>query len=244
MYGKEAVNQMKKVKTILLSLLMLPTVIFPICAIILAFLGYNLIPVSALAFSVVTAMLAVCSLVFSLVIKDGCNNKVDKVLIWIITPFSFISSIVFSLYGIENITVMVSGIVTTGFCSIMAIMNLKKLLHKILMTVIITLAIIILCVMNFGMWAISQDNSMYTIETVDSPSGRYYAEVNLFDYETLGGRTFVDVHEVCDVELLIFTVEKGIQCVYDENYEKNENLRIHWKDDTCLVINAKEYKIK
>lgn len=82
------------------------------------------------------------------------------------------------------------------------------------------------------------------MKTVESPSGKYYAQVIDSDQGALGGDTLVDVYQDCEKTALIFKVDKKPQRVYSGDWGEFENMQIDWKDDNCLVINSVEYEIQ
>ncbi len=82
------------------------------------------------------------------------------------------------------------------------------------------------------------------VKTVESPSGKYYAQVIDSDQGALGGDTFVDVYEKSRINAVILKVEKVPQRVYTGDWGEFENMQIYWKDDGCLVINSNEYEIE
>jgi len=81
------------------------------------------------------------------------------------------------------------------------------------------------------------------VQTIESPSGRYYAEVMDSDQGALGGDTFVDVYQQGGVNTILFKAQKKPQRVYAGDWGEFETMQIHWKSDDCLVINAAAYEI-
>ena len=82
------------------------------------------------------------------------------------------------------------------------------------------------------------------VQTVESPSGKYYAEVIDSDQGALGGDTVVNVYEEKGINLFLFKIEKEPQRVYLGEWGAFENMEIYWKDDGCIVINSVEHKIE
>lgn len=64
------------------------------------------------------------------------------------------------------------------------------------------------------------------------------------DEGALGGSTRVDVYEKGVIYTPLFEISKKPQIVYFGSWGEFENMTIHWKNDTCLVINGKEYEIE
>ena len=82
------------------------------------------------------------------------------------------------------------------------------------------------------------------VQTVESPSGKYYAQVIDSDLGALGGDTLVDVYEKSGINAILFKIEKKPQRVYFGEWGEFNNMQIYWKDDECLIINSTEYKIQ
>ena len=82
------------------------------------------------------------------------------------------------------------------------------------------------------------------VQTVESPSGKYYAQVVDSDQGALGGGTIVDVYEKRDIDVYVFKLKDKPQRVYIGEWGEFDNIQIHWKDDNCLSVNSVEYEIK
>ena len=82
------------------------------------------------------------------------------------------------------------------------------------------------------------------VQTVESPNGKYYAQVIDSDQGALGGDTFVDVYERGKINAILFQIENEPQRIYSGDWGEFKNMQIHWKDDNCLVINSVEYEIE
>ena len=82
------------------------------------------------------------------------------------------------------------------------------------------------------------------VQTVESPSGKYYAQVIDSDLGALGGDTLVDVYEKSGINAIFFKIEKKPQRVYFGEWGEFNNMQIYWKDNECLIINSTEYKIQ
>lgn len=82
------------------------------------------------------------------------------------------------------------------------------------------------------------------VQTVESPNGKYYAQVIDSNQGALGGDTLVDVYKKSGINFILFRIEKKPQRVYFGDWGDFENMQIDWKDNGCLVINSVEYQIK
>ncbi len=82
------------------------------------------------------------------------------------------------------------------------------------------------------------------VQTIESPSGEYYAQVIDSDQGALGGDTLVDVYKNGGINAIIFKIEKKPQRVYFGDWGEFKNMQIYWESDDCLVINSVEYSIE
>ena len=82
------------------------------------------------------------------------------------------------------------------------------------------------------------------VQIVESPSGKYYAQVIDSDQGALGGDTLVDVDEKSGINVILFKIEKKPQRVYSGDWGECNDMQIDWKDDDCLIIHSTEYQIR
>ena len=114
---------------------------------------------------------------------------------------------------------------------------------KIVALVLSALMILPICFFSFIALIFGNIGQNTVVQTVESPSGKYYAQVIDSDQGALGGDTLVDVYQDCGINAILFKIEKKPQRVYFGDWGEFNNMQIHWKDDNCLVINAVEYEI-
>lgn len=83
------------------------------------------------------------------------------------------------------------------------------------------------------------------IRELDSPQGRYTAQVVDWSEGALGGDTLVDVqdHRV-DVDLLIGKLTSRKKRVYKGEWGEYASMVIHWADEETLVINGVQFPIR
>ena len=110
--------------------------------------------------------------------------------------------------------------------------------------VLSALMILPICFFSFIAFIFGNIGQNTVVQTVESPSGKYYAQVIDCDQGALGGDTLVDVYQDCGINAILFKIEKKPQRVYFGDWGEFENMQIHWKDDNCLVINSVEYEIE
>lgn len=82
------------------------------------------------------------------------------------------------------------------------------------------------------------------VQTLDSPTGKYYAQVISNDQGAMGGNTTVHVYETKELNTILFTIKKEPQQVYVGDWDAYEDMEIYWESDNSLVINSVSHKIK
>lgn len=234
---------MKKAISILIYLLFVLTILYPAGVIITACFGYSFEPISISAFAIILAALSVCIIVLELIYRNTPENKVIRILSAIITPLSLINA-VFYIIECPQIWVIASVLLSAGCCCCLTIKYGKPLSLKI--TALVLSALMVLPIGFFSFIALIFGNigQNTVVQTVESPSGKYYARVIDSDQGALGGDTLVDVYQEGGINALLFKIEKKPQRVYCGDWGKFENMQIYWKDDNCLVINSVEYEIE
>ena len=128
--------------------------------------------------------------------------------------------------------------------SFLSVKHGKSLLLK---AFILVFAVLTVCVIGFFMFVslvfggIVQNT---VVKTVESPNEKYYAEVIDNDQGALGGATLVNVNEKYIINTPIVSVRKKPKQVYHGKWGEYKGMKIYWKNDTCLVIDAVEYEIE
>lgn len=234
---------MKKAISILMCLLFVLTILYPAGVIITACLGYSFELISVSAFAIAIAVLSVCIVILDLVFKNQLESKTVQILLAIITPLSLINA-VFYIFEFPQIWVIASVLVSVGCCCFLAVKHGKPLALKIVALVLSALMVLPIGFISFIALIFGSIGQNTVVQTVESPSGKYYAQVIDSDQGALGGDTLVDVYQDCGIHAILFKIEKKPQRVYFGEWGEFENMQIHWKDDNCLVINSVEYEIE
>ena len=234
---------MKKAISILLCFLFALTILYPAGVLTTACFGYSFELISVSAFAVAIAVLSVCIVVLDLVFKNTLENKAIQVLLAIITPLSLINA-VFYIFKCPQIWVIESVLISAGCCCFLAVKHGKPLALKIVALVLSALMILPIGFFSFIVLIFGDFVQNTVVQTVESPSGEYYAKVVDSDQGALGGDTFVDIYERSGINAIIFKIGKKPQRVYSGNWGEFKNMQIHWKDDRCLVINSVEHEIE
>lgn len=234
---------MKKAMSILMCLLFALTILYPTGVIITACFGYSFELGSVSVFSIAIVVLSVCIVVLDLICKNTLENNTIRILLAIITPLSLINA-VFYIFECPQIWVIASALFSAGCCCYLTVKYGKPLSLKIITLVLSALMVLPIGFFSFIALIFGNIGQNTVVQTVESPSGKYYAQVIDSDQGALGGDTLVDVYEKSGINAILFKIEKKPQRVYFGDWGEFENMQIHWKDDRCLVINSIEYEIE
>lgn len=234
---------MKKAISNLMCLLFSLTILYPAGVIISACLGYSFELISVSAFAIAIAALSVWVVVLDLNCRNTLENDTIRILLAIITPLSLINA-VFYIFKCPQIWVIVSVLLSAGCCCYLTVKCGKPLALKVVALVLSALMILPIGFFSLITLIFGNIGQNTVVQTVESPSGKYYAQVIDSDQGALGGDALVDVYKKSGINLILFKIEKKPQRVYFGEWGEYKNMQIHWKDDNCLVINSVEYKIE
>jgi hypothetical protein len=192
--------------------------------------------------SFILAFLSVGAAAFSHSFKVKIHNKALQIFIAILTPMAFVNT---ALYIVSEQTPIVIGncavyiiasfILTAGIDSPIAIKVISLILSVIMTTPMFW----------FGVtaWITSDFGETVIVESVDSPDGKYRAEVISSDQGALGGGTFVEVYKK-GIDAFVFRITGKPERVYSGDWMAYLNLDIYWKDNNHFVVDSKEYYFK
>ena len=233
---------MRRVNTLMICILAALLIACPLCVIICSTFEYVFVLTSVGAFSILTAALSICILLFDLVFKEIVYNKFISVLMAIIFPLFMLNS-VYLLVTEYSLTAIFSIMITGGCCLYMSIKYGRPIILKIVslsLGAVMILPICIFCFFSAVFGNIGQDT---VIKTVESPSGEYYAEVIDSDQGALGGDTVVTVRYKIQLDLKVIRIAKMPRRIYVGEWGEYNNMEIYWKNDTVLIINSEEFEI-
>lgn len=234
---------MNKATLILCFLLFALIALFPAGVFISACFGCTFELISISAFSIIIAILSICIVVFSPVSKETTKCKTIHILMAILAPISLINAVLY-IFVCPKIWVVACVFVAAGCCCYFTVKYGKPLVLKI--TALVLSAIIALPAVPFSFIALFFGNlgQNTVVQTVESPNGKYYAQVIDSDQGALGGDTTVNVYQHAGINAVIFKIEKMPQEVYFGDWGEFEYMQIYWKDDRHLVINSVVYEIE
>lgn len=233
---------MRRAISVLSCVLFALIVLLPLGTALTSCFGYTFELISISAFAIAIAALSIGAVVLNSIHKDTINNKAISVLVAMLTPLSLVNA-VFYVFKCSEILVFICGVVCVGCCCFLAIKCGKPLALKIVALVLSALMVLPIGLVSIiaVFFPIGQNT---VVQTKESPSGRYYAEVVDSDQGALGGDTVVNVYEKWEINLLLFKIKKEPQQVYFGEWGEFKDMEIYWKNDSCVVINSVEYEIE
>ncbi len=234
---------MKKCATVLNCVLLFFVFLLPVGKIICACFGYNFELVSNFVYVVLIAVLSVAAVIVNLIAKTALSNKFLCVLFAISITF-FILGCFYFLFEIKTKLFVGFVLTATCCCIFLAAKFGKPLALKIVSIVLSAIMIINLVFFGFIGFIFGNIGVNTVVKSVDSPSGRYCAEVIDSDQGALGGDTVVKVSSNRDlINVYFFRVYKQPETVYIGEWLEYKGMTVYWQDDNCLVINSREYQI-
>lgn len=233
---------MKRTISILSYVLIVFIAIVPLGIAALSCFGYTFTDFSVSAFAVVDAVLAVCVVQLNAAHENTIKDKAICVLLALVMPLSLVNVFI-CLQRQSHVLVLISGWVCICCCGYLTIKYAKPMILKIVALIIAGL--LALPIGLFSLFAVFFPIGQNTVvKTVESPSGRYYAQVIDSDQGALGGDTTVNVHEKSVINLILLQIEKKPQQVYFGDWGAFKNMKIYWKNDHCIVVNSVEHEIE
>lgn len=234
---------MKKVTVSLICLLFALTMLYPVGLLIKLCFGYYFELISVSAFAIVLGILSVCVAVLDIISETTLENYRLKVLSAILVPVSCINAFLYIL-DCPKIWVLAGVWSTIGCCCFLAAKYGKPLAVQITSIALSSLMFLPLAVFSFFALTFGRIGQNTVVRTVESPGGKYYAQVIDSDQGALGGNTFVDVYQRGEINALLFKIRKAPQRIYSGDWGEFEYMQVQWKDDSCLIIRSVEYEIE
>jgi len=237
---------MKTVITVLMCILLVLSLLVPVGVIAAGSFGYAFRIFDITVYSLILCVLSVCVHVLSVIYK-GEVGKFTECVSFILPTVSSVNALVSVIcYPDSFFAVAPLAVIAAVCCFLTAYKYVKRLPLKIaafaLPVVLIVVAFISGTVIPMLRNTFFKVVPGEVIQTVDSPSGNYYAELIDDGQGALGGATKVWVYER-GVDAGLFSAVKSPQEVYWGKWGEFNDMEIRWKDDDCLVINSTEYKI-
>ena len=232
---------MKIVIAVLMCILLVMTLLVPAGTVIAGAFGYTFTVFNISVYAIIIAVLSACLLILCIVNKEPVNDF-SVCLAFILPPLSLINT-TFCVLHYPSAAVAAGTIISAVLCGIVAGMIIKSSALRIVLIVLSTLLVGMVGAACFFSLVFGNFGAKTVVKTVESPSGKYYAELIDDDQGALGGATRVWVYEKGGINCAIFKMVKSPQEVYCGKWGEFEDMEIHWKDDDYLVINSKEYEL-
>ena len=223
---------MSKIKTTVYILMYVSEAFLPVIR-----LTGNRVDTNYIAFSAVCAVIAIAAVIFRPDNKQK-KGKIKSVFDLLLIPISFLNFVICN-FAFDSVLTTMIMLVCFGSCLIVSLSNNSyravKYISAILTILLLIPVFLFLPFKFFG--------KVTAVLSVDSPSGKYYAEVIDDDQGALGGHSIVNVIER-KISSPLITISSKKQEVYYGPWGLFKDIDIYWKGDSCLVINSTEYEIK
>ncbi len=232
---------MKKASSVMIWTLFILMAFHPTGILAALCFGYGFKLMSVPVYAAAIAALSLCALVFDIISGNKAKNRTLRIIIALLTPMSLIGGLI-NVFACYEIAAVVSSLVSAVLCCCLTVRHGKNLGIKITASIFYSLLILFFCFMSFLAVVMGNFGESTVIKSVDSPDGKYYAQVVSIDQGALGGDTLVSVYKRSGIDLFLFKIEKRPQKLYFGEW--GEYIQISWTDDKCLRINSVEYSIK
>ena len=234
---------MRKAVSILICIFMALTALLPSAAILSVRLGYTFQLISIPAFAIALAVLSVCIIILDAVFQYKIKSIVFCILLSIAAPLSLINT-AFYICAYHKAIVITSVFISIGCSCYLTAKHVRPLALKIVAFSMSALMILPLCFISLPVLLLGNFSQNTVVQTIESPSGKYYAQVIDSNQGALGGSTFVEIHRTNNIDFFFFQLSKEPQRVYTGDWLEYQTMHIYWKNDSCLVINSLEYRIE
>lgn len=234
---------MKRTMSFLICLLLVLTVLHPLGSLIAAIFGYRFVLISIPAFAVAISGVSIVVFILDFLFNNTLENSAMQVPLAIIVPFSLLN-VLFYAVPYPNFWLVIGIYCSIGCCCYLAVKYGKPVVLKIIALILSALMVLPIAFVSFIDLIFGNFGQLTVVQTIDSPSGKYCAQVIDSDQGALGGDTLVNVSKKSNLNLILFKIEKKPETIYVGAWGEFDDIQIYWKDDTCLIINCVEYPIK
>ena len=234
---------MKRLISVLTCILLALILFSPLCSLICTVFGYKFTLVNPSVFAIAIFVLTAVTVAVSVVSKEIVENKIMCILISVLTPCAMINT-GFYIRACGTLWIIASVLICVG-CGYLTIRHGQPMPVKTAAMVLAAGLLLPMALICFVLTVAGRTQNYNVIDTVDSPSGAYYAEIIDNDQGEKGGWKLVHIYPDKDIETPVFVVRKKPIKLYDEFYHAGEaaekTVVLQWKDDNHLVINGKNY---
>lgn len=234
---------MKKLLSILACVLLAIIAFTPACSLICFVFGYKFTLLNPSVFAIAIFALTGITVLVSILYGEILENKIICIVMSVLTPLALINT-GFYVRSCGTLWIIASVLICVG-CGYLTIRHGNPLTVRtgaLVLTAGLLLPMALVC---FVMSVAGKTQNYVVLDTVDSPSGAYYAEIIHNDQGEKGGSKMVHIYPEKDIETPVFLIRKKRIIIYEETYKADEadkvEVVIQWKDDNHLVINGKNY---
>jgi hypothetical protein len=229
---------MNKALTVSIYTLLAFSVLFPAGELLDDYCAFNFEPAS-IDVLIILSIITVCFIIFA---KSFPQSKVLQIMISIFAPLSMIDGFCFLSYK-PSFWVSFCVLAFAVFCCFLTLIYSKLKKVKVTAMIISGILFVPLVLISFISPLFGNIGKETVTQSLESPDGKYSAEVIDDDQGALGGNTYVFVYDndSFDLDMIFFKIMKKPILVYRGNWGEFMDMKIDWKDNGCLKINSAEY---
>lgn len=234
---------MKNKRNVIVYALVVLNGFYPVLCLISYLFGYSVY----LGFSLVYSLwLVVIFMYANHFIKKNEEVQISKSAIICAAFLPLITAVNLAVYVFRDKSPAIALVM--GICLVFAAVIAEKVLksNKGKVLSVISSGFICLVALVFSLFVVSS-SYLFTRSLekhIVSPDRTYYAEVVNVDQGALGGDTVVYVHRSRGINLFFLSFNRIPQKVYSGEWGEYKTMQIEWKNESCLVIDSKEYNIE
>lgn len=215
---------------------------FSVACIVFACFGYNFSLCNYEIFAVGITLLAIAEVVMVFVAGRKSFGKMFSVL-FLINAFLMCVNIAVWVFKSESPIVAGCLLINVPCTLTLGIVTARSRAFKLACSIGAGVPIVIAFYFSLIFIVFGDFGENTVVKTLNSPDGTYYAQVVDSDQGALGGDTTVNVYKNKEIHTPVFSLTPIPDRVYMGEWRAWENMNIYWEDDSCLVINSREYYI-
>ena len=234
---------MKKLLSVLVCVLLALIVFTPLCSVLCWVMGYKFTLVDPAIFAVSIFALAAITVAVSIFSKEILDNRIVCILVSVLTPCAMLNT-GFYIRSCGGLWIVASVLVCVA-CGYLTIRHGKPMSVKtggLVLSAGLLLPMALIC---FVLLVAGKTQNYVVLETVDSPSGAYYAQIIDNDQGEKGGWKLVHIYPDKDIVTPVFSIRKKHIKVFEAYYNAGEadekTVALQWTDDRHLTINGDNY---
>lgn len=234
---------MKKLLSVLTCMLLALIAFCPVISLICYVFGYKFTLVNPSAFAISIFVLTAITVLVSVFCKEVLENKVICTVVSLLTPMALVNT-AFYVRSCGTLWIVASVLICVG-CGYLTIRHGSPPTMRI-GALVLTAGLLLPMTLACFVLSVAGKTQNYTVlDTVDSPTGVYYAEIIDNNQGEKGGTKMVHIYPEKDIDTPVFQIRKKRIIIYEEFYKADEadqvKIVVQWKDDNHLVINGKNY---